>query len=229
MDWFLNHRTARGLVRAREWVVWGNPMGYQTCEGTGLNAFIYKALVDAAYLGGVIGETRRRPSTPRRPRRLQRQSTPCCGTRVTAPTIPASYAEGDTNTSTVRRVENGLAEPTMFPALLALDQGIVPEERRERVTQYLLANRDQASRVMTFYYLFKQMYAQQDPALDREVLDTIRAKWQGMAETGWKTSWEEFDGGSKAHIYGSFPGYFLSAYRAGRPPGRPRLGAPPAD
>ena len=57
LNWFLNHRTARGLVRAREWVVWGNPMGYQTCEGTGLNAFVCKALADAAYLGGVIGET----------------------------------------------------------------------------------------------------------------------------------------------------------------------------
>jgi len=28
-------------------------------------------------------------------------------------------------------------------------------------------------------------------------------------------SWEEFEGGSKAHIYGMFPGYFLSAYVLG--------------
>ncbi len=57
MDWLLARRTARGLVRAREWVVWGNPMGYQTCEGAGLNAFVYKALVDAAFLGKAIGES----------------------------------------------------------------------------------------------------------------------------------------------------------------------------
>ena len=122
----------------------------------------------------------------------------------------------------------------MFPALWALDQGIVPDARRARVTQYLLANRKQAARVMTFYYLFKQMYAQQDAALDREVLDTLRAKWQGMAETGYRTSWEDFDGGSRAHVYGSFAGYFLSAFVLGvRPDGpvwdrrllvEPRLG-----
>ena len=131
-------------------------------------------------------------------------------------------------------VENGLAEPTLFPALWALDQGIVPGTRRARVTQYLLANRRQASETMTFYYLFKQLYAQQDPEQDREVLATLRKKWQGMAETGWKTSWEGFEGGSRAHIYGSFAGYFLSAFVLGvRPDGpvwnrklliEPRLG-----
>ena len=28
MDYFLDRRTPRGLVRARDWVVWGNPLGY---------------------------------------------------------------------------------------------------------------------------------------------------------------------------------------------------------
>jgi len=28
MDYFLARRTERGLVRARDWVVWGNPVGY---------------------------------------------------------------------------------------------------------------------------------------------------------------------------------------------------------
>ncbi len=54
--WFLAHRTIHGLVNARKWVVLGNPMGYQNCEGAGLNAFVFKALIDAAYLGNVIGE-----------------------------------------------------------------------------------------------------------------------------------------------------------------------------
>ena len=69
---------------------------------------------------------------------------------------------------------------------------------------------------MTFYYLFKQLYAQQDAVLDREVLDTLRQKWRGMAETGSKTSWESLkEGWSNAHIYGSFAGYFLSAFVLG--------------
>ena len=56
MNYFLDRRTPRGLVLAREWVVWGDPVGYQTCEGTALNAFIYRALADAAFLGNLIGE-----------------------------------------------------------------------------------------------------------------------------------------------------------------------------
>lgn len=220
MDWFLKHRTSRGLVRAREWVVWGNPMGYQTCEGAGLNAFIYKALVDAAYLGGVIGKNAQAAQYRQAAHDLMVAFNAVLWNETSGSYYSGFFAEGDAPThgwpaEFKLPIVDGLAEPTMFPALFALDQGIVPETRRERVTQYLLANRNQAARVMTFYYLFKQLYAQQDPALDKEVLDTIRSKWRDMAETGWKISWEEFDGGSKAHIYGSFPGYFLSSYVLG--------------
>ena len=35
--------------------MWDNPLRYQVCEGAGLNAFVYKALRDAAWLGGQIG------------------------------------------------------------------------------------------------------------------------------------------------------------------------------
>jgi hypothetical protein len=42
-----------------------------------------------------------------------------------------------------------------------------------------------------------------------------------MAESGWQTTWEEFRGGSKAHCYGMFPGYFLSAYVLGVRPDLP--------
>ena len=214
MDWFLNRRTTRGLVRAREWVVWGNPMGYQTCEGAGLNAFVYKALVDAAYLGGVIGEKAEAARFAQAARALSAAFNSVLWDENSGTYYSGFYAQGDENTSKLS-VENGLAQPTMFPALWALDQDIVPPARRARVTRYLLANRRQASRVMTFYYLFEQLYALQEAEADREVLDTLRTKWQGMAETGWKTSWEEFEGASKAHIYGSFPGYFLSAYVLG--------------
>nr|MDQ2687532.1 alpha-L-rhamnosidase N-terminal domain-containing protein [Armatimonadota bacterium] len=198
MDWFLKRRTARGLVRAREWVVWGNPMGYQTCEGAGLNAFVYKALIDAAYLGRVIGENAQAAQFVQAAKALSTALNAVLWDESAGTYFSGFYAEGDKNTSALK-VENGLAEPTMFPALWALDQDIVPAARRTRVTQYLLAHRQQASRMMTIYYLFKQLYAQQEVALDREVLDTIRAKWRDMAETGWKISWEEFGGGSKAH------------------------------
>jgi len=56
LNWFLAQRTQRGLVLAREWEVWDNPLRYQVCEGTGLNAFVYRALRDASYLGALIGQ-----------------------------------------------------------------------------------------------------------------------------------------------------------------------------
>jgi alpha-L-rhamnosidase len=43
----------------------------------------------------------------------------------------------------------------------------------------------------------------------------MREKWKGMADSPWQTTWEEFSGGSRAHCYGMFPGYFLSAYVLG--------------
>jgi hypothetical protein len=221
LDWFLDRRTQRGLVKAREWVVWGNPLGYQTCEGAGLNAFIFKALVDGAWLGDLIGEKEDAQRFQQAADDLKAafNSTLWDSTRGT-------YFSGYFDDYQVQmalpkarkmhlKVENNLVEPTMFPALFALDQGIVPADRIPSVTQYLLANRGQASRVMTFYYLFKQMYAQNDPALDREVLDLMRKNWKAMANWPWESSWEEFTGGSRAHCYGMFPAYFLSAYVLG--------------
>jgi hypothetical protein len=51
--------------------------------------------------------------------------------------------------------------------------------------------------------------------MDKDILDAMRQKWAAMANWPWQTTWEEFEGGSKAHCYGMFPGYFLSAYVLG--------------
>ena len=45
-----------------------------------------------------------------------------------------------------------------------------------------------------------------------------------MVASPWQCSWEAFSGGSKAHIYGMYPGYFLSTYVLGV-----RRDAPAAD
>jgi len=62
MNWFLKQRTQRGLVQAREWEVWDNPLRYQVCDGAGLNVFVFHALMDAAYLGRRTGFSGRRYS-----------------------------------------------------------------------------------------------------------------------------------------------------------------------
>jgi alpha-L-rhamnosidase len=218
MNYFLARRTPRGLVLAREWEVWGNPLGYVTCEGAGLNAFIYKALVDAAYLGHAIGEKRQAAEFDAAAQDLAVAFNKVLWNEKDG-TYYSGYTEDYEKAKGGRKVdvslEGNLIAATMFPALFALDQGIVPDERRARVVSYLLAHRQQADRVMTFYYLFKQLYAAGTDALDKEVLQTLRVKWAGMLDGGWHTTWEEFEGASKAHIYGLFPGYFLSSYVLG--------------
>ena len=50
LKWFFDRLSPRGLVNAREFVFPGNPLAYQVCEGATLNAYLYRALVDAAEL-----------------------------------------------------------------------------------------------------------------------------------------------------------------------------------
>jgi alpha-L-rhamnosidase len=225
MNYFLDRRSPRGLVIAREWVIWGNPMGYQTCEGAGLNAYVYKALVDAAYLGRVIGETSDASKFDQAARDLsaafnkelwdEQEGTYYSGYMTPQNELP----RGVRNPKLAVPVINGLAAPTVFPALFALDQGIVPPERRLQVLKYLLTQPDPNSRVMYYYYYWKQLYALNQPGMDKSALDGIRTRFKGMAEWGWQTSWEEFagssGGGSQAHCYGMYPGYLLSAYVLG--------------
>ena len=237
MNYFLDRRTPRGLVLAREWEVWGNPIGYVTCEGAGLNAFIYKALVDAAFLGTAIGEREQSAKFNLAAGNLATAFNtvlwnPKEGTYYSGYTEDYEKAKGDRKVDVP--VEGNLIAPTLFPALFALDQGIVPASRRAQVFAYLVAHRQQAERIMTYYYLFRQLYLADSALFDQEILQAFRLKWKSMADWPWQTTWEEFDGGSRAHIYGMFPGYFLSAYVLGvRPDGpvwtrhlliEPRLG-----
>jgi hypothetical protein len=70
--------------------------------------------------------------------------------------------------------------------------------------------------VMIYYYLAKQLYGMDAPAYDQQVLDIFRENWVMMVDAPYQCSWEVFGGGSsKAHIYGMYPGYFLSSYVLG--------------
>jgi glycogen debranching enzyme len=60
MNYFLKRRTSNGLVYAGEFIYFFNPLAYVTCEGTSINAFIYAALLDAAYLADKIGDRNRK-------------------------------------------------------------------------------------------------------------------------------------------------------------------------
>lgn len=226
MNYFLDRRSSRGLVIGREWVIWGNPMGYQTGEGTGLNAFVYKALVDASFLGKAIGKTEDAAKFDQAANDLsgafnrvlwdEQDGTYYSGYY----TDPGELPPGTKNRKLDLPVTDHLVAPTVYPALFALDQDIVTPEHKEQVMKYLLAQPDPNARIMFYYYDWKQLYAANQSDLDKRILDLMRQKWKAMADWPWQTTWEEFSGGSQAHCYGMFPGYFLSAYVLGvRPDG----------
>lgn len=227
MNYFLDRRSPRGLVISREWVIWGNPMGYETGEGAGLNAFVYRALADAAMLGKIIGQTADAATFNQAAQDLSaafnrvlwdaEAGTYYSGYDTDPSEMPAGMTKGRAGLGGWHLpaippvLPNHRITPTVYPALFALDQGIVPAERRGAVTHYLLSQPDPNARIMYYYYLAKQLYAADQPGLDQRVLDLMRQKFRNMTDWPWQTAWEEFNGGSKAHIYGMYPGYLLSA------------------
>jgi hypothetical protein len=225
MDYFLERRTANGLVRARDWVVWGNPLGYFVGETTTLNAFVQRALVDAAYLAKIEGDSTAGIKYAQAAEALAKAINTVLWDDKTGAYYSGYFEDADvaTNRSNRRRLPASLPltdhlTPTTLEAnLFALDRGIVPPERRAQVLAKMLEQQDQLTRstMMIYYYVIGQLYALDRPDLDARVLNFFRDKWAAMVAAPWQCSWEDFSTGSKAHIYGMFPGYFLSAYVLG--------------
>ena len=218
LDYFLQRRTERGLVNARDWETWGNPTGYQTFEAAGLNAFIYRAFADAAYLADKTGEKDDATKFATAARQLADAYNKVLWDDQLGTYYTGYWGENATlhpkRTVTLKKTDN-LFEPTGYVALFALDQGIVPEDRRQRVIEYLLANRGDYRAVMPYYYLFHFLYNQNTAQTDLDVLNLVRDKWKAMSEWPWQTTWEDTKGGSKAHAYGMVPAYYLSSYVLG--------------
>jgi hypothetical protein len=223
MDYFLDRRTPRGLVRARDWVVWGNPTGYVIGEGTTLNAFVQRALVDASYLGKLIGDDRAAAKFGDAARTLAKAINTVLWNESTG-----SYSAGYFDDSEIAETQatshrlslplkDHLAPATLHAEVFALDRAIVPLDRRARVEAALLTLQRGYTNpaIMVYYYSIKQMYRIDRPDLDDEVLNLFRTRWAAMVDSPLQCSWESFDGGSKAHTYGMYPGYFLTAYVLG--------------
>ncbi len=221
LQWFADRRTTNGLVRAREWIAWDNPMSYATGEGTGNNAFIQRAFADAAWLAGETGDetaaARWNAAAEKLKGDLNRllwdESAGAYCSALGAPEVlPADQMF---KKSIALKSIDGRTEPTLHANLFALDRDIVPSERRDRVVQWTLQHGDQIRQVMANYYYFKILYALDRTNCDQMVLDRIRQGWKGMLESPWQTTWESMGGGSKAHCYGIVPGCILSAYVLG--------------
>lgn len=221
LQWFADRRTTNGLVRAREWIAWDNPMSYATCEGTGNNAFIQRAFADAAWLAREIGDKSAATKWNAAAEKLEsdvnrllwdESSGAYCSALGTPEILPGDRMFR--KSITLKSIA-GRTEPTLHANLFALDRGLVPPERRDRVVQWILQHDNQVTMVMAHYYYFKMLYALDQERYDQIVLDRIRGGWKGMIESPWQTTWEGLDGGSKVHCYGIVPGYFLSAHVLG--------------
>ena len=231
MDGFLKRVTPRGLLLAREYTSFDNPLAYITCEGANLNSFFHQALRDSAALARLLGEDRQAEAYSR-----------------AADTLHAAFNRHFWNDGEAAYhagfLGDELLAPTAHAQLLALHYGLVPDERKPGARDWFLAhyqnpgefhcggNPDSARMIatkagidmpVTFYWAFHELYRMDRPATDREALDEMRRRWKHMVElqqdAGTLSEKFVFADGSGAsescHNYGAMPAYFLSSYVLG--------------
>lgn len=199
MGWFLKQRAVSGLVKAREFVIFDNPLKYKTCEGATLNAFVYKALKDGEYLGTILND----------------QPT------VTLYNTSASDLKKAFNTvlwnDSLKLFKGSTTDilPTFHSALIPLDRGIVDSVKVPLVNKWLLDNSDNASNAFmtyTHFWFFAFLYAQDKEEWDNKIIDLIKARYVKFYTPGNKgvTVAENFDGNRPFHNFGTVPAYFMS-------------------
>lgn len=223
MDWFLRRRTARGLVNAREWEVWDNPLRYQLCEGAGLNCFVVQALRNAAWAGRTLGEDAAARSFDDAADALVAAINTHLWSEAEGSYFAGLFgAESECATQLNDVMFDGpflpgnLFRPTLQAALFALEFGIVPDGRRARVEAFVLAHAQEAEAVMTHHFLFRRLVALDRQEEDRLMIGMLRRGWQAMTASPWGTAWEDLEGrGSRVHVYGMAPAWLLSAHVLG--------------
>jgi len=198
LEWFLGHRTERGLVNAREFVFASNPLAYKVCEGATLNAYVHGALLDAAYLANALGETASAERFTREAASLREN-------------INAHLWDGDAK-AYHGSILNGEKTPlTAYAAMTALYFGVAPEEHRDALVAWLAANHGQVGSPFEHFFVFEVLYGANDPTLDALALEIMRSKWAStLARQDLDTVFEGFGGGALCHNMGAPPSYFLS-------------------
>ena len=218
LPWYFERTTERGLVQAREWEVWDNPLRYQVCEGAGLNAMVYRAVSDAAYLAQAVGMNVDHDYLSKKVELLGAAFNKLLWSDSDGAYYGALFGAGSKiqkqNEPAIQgRIKDGRYPPTAQANLFALYAGVVPEDRVFSVRAWILSHVDEVREPMSHYYLFKVLYDMKQPQRDQQALELARRGWANQVESDWGTAWEDLEkgGGSKVHIYGVVPGYFLSA------------------
>lgn len=218
MKWFEDHRSANGLVYGREFTFFDNPLSYCYCNGATLNAYLYKAFVDASWLASVVGDLQAE-------KQYKREATQLGASFNKLLWIPSkqTYSSGI--------FKGKQLAPTAHAAMMALNRGVVPESRKAQVQEFLVTHynaRDGKSAgrgvipdsffdldlrtngIETPYCSFWLLEELFKVRKDRAALDFIREKWNYIRRdslTGTLT--EGFGGGEQCHNNGAIAAYFL--------------------
>jgi alpha-L-rhamnosidase len=242
MDWFLNRKNESGLYTAREFLIHlDNPLRYQVCQGATVNAFIYKAMIDAAYLGEKLDKKEISEKYKQKAKSLKITYNKYLWDEVSQSFYSAAYypdfswnepipelklvpvkdpaSESKTwSDGNVQWIEKGQkVPPTVQASLVALNRGIVSEEHTEAVKKYLLNHYNKLKNPYTYRMLFDELYLYNQDSLDSKVQDIIRQKWNTMvSRVSPGTSTEAFETqGYLCHPFGLVPAYVLPAYVLG--------------
>jgi Bacterial alpha-L-rhamnosidase 6 hairpin glycosidase domain/Bacterial alpha-L-rhamnosidase C-terminal domain len=230
LDWFLKRVTSRGLLEAREYTSFDNPIAYRTCEGATVNAFLHHALCDAAWLAGRIGEDGARYRN---------------AADALASAFNAALWDDRAQAYSAGFLEGEKLPPSVHAQLMALSSGLVPPERLAPARAWFLANfrnpgaplvvgakpdfRDLLDRraglgmPVMFHWAFTELYRMDTAEADLIALSETRARWGNMvrfledAGTLSESFVNDQGGGmsESCHNYGAIPAYFLSSWLLG--------------
>ncbi|MDP9000818.1 MAG: hypothetical protein M3O46_11980, partial [Myxococcota bacterium] len=199
LDWFVSKRQPDGLVLAREFIIFDNPLKYQVKEGTTLNAYIYSAFQDSAYLATQLG-------LPADSAKYATDATNLAQAFNTLLWDGTAYKASVTDSFTdVRK---------WYANLIAMNRGIVPANRLQGLQQGLLSNAVALSGMLypyTHFFLFQELYGMDTPAADQMVLDRIRARWINTYGPGnLDLVTDESFGPRMFHNFGEAAAYFFA-------------------
>jgi alpha-L-rhamnosidase len=203
LKWFLDRRTERGLVRAREFVYFGNPLLYQVCEGATLNAFLARALDDAAELARLLGHAEQHRQYAEAGQAIRKA-------------INAHLWDEAAGAYHGAIKDGQKTPPTVHAAGICLYFDVVPPEHKKRVQQWFSAHFEREGCLPYQHAFYFEVFARMDTdAADRFVLDLIRKRWAPMARFETKTTWEGFSPGENCHESGGTPTIYLGRHVLG--------------
>jgi len=214
MAYFAQRVQPNGLLLAREYTSFDDPVSYNTLQGAALNAFYVRSLRDSAYLAGIVGDA------------PQGARFDAAADAVVA-AINALLWVDSVQTYSAGILPNGtVLEPSVHAALLMLDRGEVPDARVNGTRAFFLHNYNNAgifvccsnpvfmqeladkvgiNEPVEFFWVFSVLFGMDSAEMDLEALQQMRSRWAPMLvrnDTG--TLWESFEDSESCHNYGPY-------------------------